>query len=112
MDITDKFYETFDISMIEWEEPARMEDTDGNIAAWYVNKERPSIDPIFMDLLDLGSCWDEKLLTYKKELKEKLITSLLNIYNNLNEQEQKVFKEDVKETFEAYYDFGEEDCTI
>ena len=50
----------------------------------------------------------KKLLTYKKELKEKLITSLLNIYNNLNEQEQKVFKEDVKETFEAYYDFGEE----
>lgn len=53
----DKFFEYFEIPKVEYEEPGRDVDDEGNIASWYVTELYPDVEPHVIDLLDYYNTW-------------------------------------------------------
>lgn len=47
----DKFYEYFNIPKVEYREPGRVYDDDGELCEWYISEEYPSLTPVFFELL-------------------------------------------------------------
>ena len=101
------FFELFEIPKIEYREPARVEDCNGDICEWYVTEDFPSIEPIFFDLLNIyevqynGNPIVINLTAF--DLKNYLQEGLINLYNNSTEDIRKALKEDIQYTFKEYY---------
>lgn len=105
--IYDTFYETFGINKLEVREPGRTVDNDGEICEWYIDYQYPSIEPVFFDLLNIyevqynGPAFVINITEHN--LKQCLIKKILELYNNLEQNIKKEFKQDIKDTFVEYY---------
>lgn len=50
--MNNEFFEYFNIPKIEYREPGRTVDDNGDICEWYIDYDYPSIEPVFMELLN------------------------------------------------------------
>lgn len=107
----DKFFEIFEIPKIEYRTPGRTYDCEGELCEWYVERDYPSIEPVYFDLLNLYEVQynGEPLTVNLKEydLRKTLQDALVKLYEEETDTEIKLeLKADIQEIFKDYY--GEE----
>lgn len=103
INVRNLFFELFEIPKVEYKEPSRMVDNNGDICAWYVNEDYPIIEDVFFDLLNLyevqynGQIISTNLSEY--DLKSNLMKCLVNLYDALNDELKQQLKIDVQDIF-------------
>ena len=107
MNLSDEFFKLFDIKKVEYREPARVEDNNGDLCEWYIEYDYPCIEPVFFDLLNLyevqyrGREVNCPLKSYN--LKLCLMQSLIDLYNVIEDKLKEELKRDIQNIFEDYY---------
>lgn len=107
----DEFFEFFNIPKIEYKEPGRTVDDNGDICEWYVDYIYPSIEPVFMDLLHYyyGNLHGNKIFISGCIDSYSLCNTLSDaIIGNIKDAEASGLdmsdeRADIKEIFEDYY---------
>ena len=103
----DKFFEIFEIPKVEYRTPGRTVDDEGEICEWYVERDYPSIEPVYFDLLNLyevqynGVPLTVNLKEY--DLRKTLQDALVKLYEEQTEEIKSELKADIQEIFKDYY---------
>lgn len=109
MYILNEFFEYFNIPKIEYREPGRTVDDNGDICEWYIDYDYPSVEPVFMDLLNyynmqLGGTplFVDNITEYKlcKVLADAVLKRVLEMSL---EGDVEIEKQEIREIFTDYY---------
>lgn len=111
-----KFFEYFNIPKIEYREPGRVVDDEGELAEWYIDYDYPSVEPVFMDLLHYyyGNLHGNRLFISGAIepyiLCNTLSEAILGLFLDAEEKglDMSEEKEEVREIFTDFYG-GEEE---
>ena len=107
--MNNEFFEYFNIPKIEYREPGRTVDTLGDIAEWYVDYDYPSVEPVFMDLLNYyNTCLGGTPLSVDNITEYKLCKVLTDavlkrVLEMSLEEDVEMEKQDIREIFTDYY---------
>ena len=113
--MNNEFFEYFDIPKIEYREPGRTVDDNGDVCEWYIDYDYPSAEPVFMDLLNyyntqLGGTplSVDNITEYK--LCKVLLDAILKRVKEIEVEQGITFeKDDIKEIFTDFYGDGIEE---
>lgn len=107
----EEFYELFKIPKIEYTSPGRTVDDEGEICDYYIEKEYPSIVPVFFELLNyyatsLGgetfAVEEVSEFTLCNTLREKMVNRVLELSKTADVSEE---IQDIYDILEEYYGF-------
>ena len=108
----EEFFEYFQIPKIEYKEPGRCVDDNGEICEWYISYDYPSIEPVFFDLLNYyNTLLNGKPLMVDNITEYKLCKALADaILERVKELEKETDvtqeKQDIYDILEDYYCFA------
>lgn len=116
MSIIDEFHESFNIPKIEYKQPGRTVDDDGDICEWYTWEDYPSIQPVFMELLNYyyGNLHGTKIFMSCEITPQNLCCTLVEaIIGNIEDSIKRGINmedeiQDIRDIFTDYY--GGEIC--
>ena len=105
--IWNEFYKLFEIKKIDYKEPGRVVDDNGDICEWYIDKGYPDIEPIFFDLLNIYRVQYSGKEVYgaytESNLKKGLMQCLVDLYQISDDSIKEELKKDIQFEFEDYY---------
>lgn len=112
----EEFYELFNIPKIEYTSPGRTVDEDGEICDYYIEKEYPSIEPVFFELLNyyntslLGEAFAVEEIsefTLCNALRERIVCRVMELSKTADVSEE---IQDIYDILDDYYCFkGEQE---
>ena len=101
-----RFFEVFEIPKIEYREPGRAVDDDGEVCEWYIDYDYPSIEPVFFDLVNLYNVHytgrEVNCPLIETNLKKCIMQSLLDLNDVLDDDLKAELKRDIQDIFKDY----------